>query len=275
MDFDLKNAIGLGVSGNFAGHLAQAAANIDFGSAPADAPKGLFPVYVPSNTGSFIEAYPISSERLVIPYDGAQIKIEPEIGLLCEISYADGKVSGLSPRFFTTYNDCSLHDKTVTKISEKKNWGSDSKGVSESRIPIDTVSEGGIMDRYRLACYLLRDGALNTFGVDSPVVEYSYFHDKLINWIIEKMNTQQDDGPFESISQLLTNADFPPQAMIGIGATRYNDYGENTFLQAGDESIVVAYDATRYDVAALQELLLDGASQGEGLSILRQVVVTQ
>jgi hypothetical protein len=71
------------------------------------------------------------------------------------------------------------------------------------------------------------------------------------------------------------NADFPQQAMIGIGATRYNDYGEHTFLQAGDESIVVAYDATRYDVVALEELLLHGASQGEGLSILRQVVVTQ
>jgi hypothetical protein len=274
MTIDLKNAIGLGVSGNFAGHLEQAAANIDFGSAEKNAPKGLFPFYVPSQKGRFIEEYPISSSRLALPFAEAKIKAEPEVALLCDIAYEGERVVNLSPRYFTTYNDCSLQKDVVQKISEKKNWGPDSKGVSAQFIEIDEFRAGGIMDRFRLACYLMRDGELYLYGVDSPLVEYSYFHEKLIGWMIDKMNTQQDDGPFESISQLLKDAGFPAQAIIGIGATRYSDFGEQAFLQAGDESIVAAYDATRYDAAALESLLGEGVNAGEGLSILRQGVVT-
>lgn len=276
MSFDLKNAIGLGVSGNFAGHLEQATKNIDFGSAGSEetnAPKGLFPIYVPSTTGRFLETYPISSSRLVMPNNTAKLKIEPEVALFCEVSYDGDRVVKLEPRYFTTYNDCSIHNLDVYKISEKKNWGPESKGLSESVVEIDNFRKGGIMDHYRLACYHKRDGELHAYGVDSPLSGYSYFHERLVTWIIDKMNMQTDQGPFEDIAKMLKQANFPEVALIGIGATRYSDYGERVYLEARDESIVVAYDARQHSVDDIEQLLSEGVDEGDGLSVLRQIVV--
>lgn len=41
---------------------------------------------------------------------------------------------------------------------------------------------------------------------------YSYFHQKLLNWIVERMNNQQDAGPAEDIAAHLANASHPGQA---------------------------------------------------------------
>ena len=45
-------------------------------------------------------------------------------------------------------------------------------------------------------------------------------------------------GPAEDIAALLKRQ-HPQQVIIGIGATRYTPFGEQNFLQPGDESIVV------------------------------------
>ena len=42
--------------------------------------------------------------------------------------------------------------------------------------------------------------------------------------------------------------------MISIGATRYTDFGEHNFLQIGDTSIVVVYNANRYSHAQIAEM---------------------
>lgn len=57
------------------------------------------------------------------------------------------------------------------------------------------------------------------------------------------MNTQPDQGPMNDIPALLAKANYPKQAVIGIGATRYTAFGERNFLQIGDTSIVVVYNA--------------------------------
>jgi len=62
------------------------------------------------------------------------------------------------------------------------------------------------------------------YGVDSAVTEYSYFHQTLLDRIILKMNTQLDEEPMESIATLLQEAQYPTQALISIGATRYTDF---------------------------------------------------
>ena len=276
MAYDLRKVIVLGVAGNFAGHLEQAVKNIQFDTVQADdpnAPKGLFPVYVPSETGRIIETFPISANHLVIPYKDAALKIEPEVALLCRIAYDGESVSRLMPEQFTAYNDCSIHNKDVTKISEKKNWGTDSKGVSFRFIEIDQFNEDGIMNGYRLACYLLRNGKLHAYGVESSLREYNYFYSRLVDWLIEKMNSQTDSDPFESISTLLKEAKFPKYALIGIGSTRYTDYGEVTYLMPGDECLVIVYDTERYDTQVIEQSLLDGNDEGAGLSVLRQAVV--
>ena len=99
------------------------------------------------------------------------------------------------------------------------------------------------MDHYRLCSFVKRDGILHTYGVDAPLTGYSYFYEKLVDWLIEKMNEQKDFGPLEDISLHLKDCHYPNEALITIGATAYADFGENNYLQSGDDIFVVAYDA--------------------------------
>jgi len=99
------------------------------------------------------------------------------------------------------------------------------------------------MDRYHLCSFVEHDGVLNPYGVDAPLLGYSYFYSKLKNWIIDKMNKQEDFGPLEDISQHLKDCSYPTKALISIGATAYADFGEHNYLQSGDEVYVIAYDA--------------------------------
>ena len=56
------------------------------------------------------------------------------------------------------------------------------------------------------------------------------------------MNNQPDEGPMNHIASLLEQANYPKQAIISIGATRYTEFGETHFLQPNDLSIVAVYD---------------------------------
>ena len=87
------------------------------------------------------------------------------------------------------------------------------------------------------------------------------------------MNTQLDEEPMESIATLLQEAQYPTQALISIGATRYTDFWSTNFLEEDDDGYVVVYDATRYALGDIVHLLEDWISEGEGLSILHQKVV--
>ncbi|MDP6979328.1 MAG: DUF5718 family protein [Myxococcota bacterium] len=58
--------MGLGVAGNFAGHLEQVgeASNFkDLKIADANAPKGVFPFYVPATGEHFLHCMPVSPPR--------------------------------------------------------------------------------------------------------------------------------------------------------------------------------------------------------------------
>ena len=273
----MQRTIGLGVAGNFAGHLEQAGEANDFKDlkiVDADAPKGVFPFYVPAHGEHFLHCMPISSETLSLGSVVEKHQIEPEVALMCDITYEDGNVCALTPRFAMAHNDCSIRREGARKISEKKNWGANTKGTSDQRIALDHFSHGGVLDGYRLASFLLRDGTLHDYGVDSALTSYSYYGDRLVGWLIEKMNTQADEGPLEDISRWLGIAGRPPYALISIGATRYTEYGETTFLEPGDVVAVVLYEAARHDEAAVRGFA-DGSrdSDVEGLSLLRQRVV--
>lgn len=275
---ELKKAIGLGVAGNFAGHLEQAGEASDFTNVTVkekNAPKGLFPFYLPSAMNDFKGAFPITFNTLDLPLGQHNLQIEPEVALVCKIEYQDNKVVNLLPESFSAYNDCSIRKPGAKKISEKKNWGANSKGISENFIPINKFAKGGTMDSYRIASYLLRNNELFEYGIDSPVLGYSYFYEDLIAWIIEKMNTQIDDGPLESIFDCLEKSKFPERAIISIGATCYTSVGETTFLQKEDTAIVVVYDSTLYNPEKIKELMSnqDLNINQKGLSVLKQKVV--
>ena len=279
-----EHAIGLGVAGNFAGHLEQAGEASDFKNVVTDdalAPKGVFPFYVPGTGSHFLHHYPISSEFVRLGSDDEKHQIEPEVSLLCDLRYENDRVVGILPRQAMAHNDCSIRREGAKKISEKKNWGADTKGTASQSIEIDRFESGGVLDHFRIASYLLRNGELTEYGVESEVASYSYMYGQLIDWLVDKLNNQRDEGPLEDIANWIEIAGRPSQALISIGATRYTDYGETTFLERGDRCTVAVYDANQYDSQAIRQLARGDAADTTdtkaetraGLSILRQKVV--
>lgn len=244
----LQDAIGLGVAGNFAHHLEQAGELKDFEdvvTTEADAPKGIFPFYLPGSD-SFLGLYSIGTDRLELPDFDANAQVEPEIAVLFDVIYnEDKKVIDLVAKQFTTFNDCTIRKEGAKKISEKKSWGPNSKGIGTTWIAIDKFEEGGVMDHYHLCSFVKRDGVVHPYGVDAPLLGYSYFYTKLKTWLIDKMNTQEDFGPLENISAHLKATHYPKQALISIGATAYAEFGEKHYLKSGDEVYVIAYDSRK------------------------------
>ncbi|HHD78531.1 MAG TPA: hypothetical protein ENK98_02655 [Epsilonproteobacteria bacterium] len=242
----LKDVLCLGVAGNFAHHLEQAGELEDFKhvvTETADAPKGIFPFYLP-HSETFLGLYSIGTDMLTLPSYEANAQVEPEIAVLFDIVYNDKKeVIDLMAQRFTTFNDCTIRKEGAKKISEKKSWGKNSKGIGDKWIDIDKFEEGGVMDHYHLCSFVKREGVVYPYGVDAPLLGYSYFYTKLKTWLIDKMNTQKDFGPLEDIATHIKNSKYPKQALISIGATAYAKFGEHNYLQSGDEVYVIAYDA--------------------------------
>ncbi|MDW6005107.1 DUF5718 family protein [Vibrio mangrovi] len=265
---DLTQCIGLGVAGNFARHLEQAGEITDFLhiKAKEGAPKGIFPFYLPKSD-SFLNVFPLSHQHQVIPDDGNP-QVEPEVALYCELIYQEGKVTGINPLKFAAFNDCTIRKEGAKKISEKKNWGEQSKGVSATWIDLDKFSLGGKLDEYHLASFVKRDGQLHPYGVDTEVLGYSYFYDILLEWLVEKLNSQQDVGPLEDFAQILKDNHFPSHAIISIGATAYETFGEQNYLQSGDEITVIVYPK---HIGNIREYVERG-EQPEGASALVQIV---
>lgn len=270
-----KHAVGFGVAGNFAGHLEQAGEATDFLSVKVEnaiQPKALFPFYIPSQQAGFLSQYPLSSDLIIPPNDADNLQIEPEVAIVFDITYQDNKVVALTPVKFAAYNDCSIRKPNAKKISEKKNWGENTKGISQDFIELTSFTKGCELDKYRIASFHIRNGEINRYGEDSAAIDYSYFHEQLNDWMIDRMNNRKDEGPAEDLALYLSEADYPEQAIISIGATRYTEFGETNFLQSGDESIVVVYDGEQYGTQDIEEMVSSKTWTKNGLSLLSQVV---
>ncbi len=272
----LKEFIGFGIAGNFAHHLDQAGEAADFVNVEVEeenAPKGIFPFYLPNSDG-FLGTYPLDSQTLVYPRHDDNLQMEPEVALICELKYQDSKVIDLVPNFFTAYNDATIRKQGAKKISEKKNWNKQTKGISSHIIAIDKFEQGGIMDTYHIASFIKRDGQLHMYGQDSAVITYNYFYGKLKNWIIKKLNEQQDNGPLEDLSSHLKDCNYPSQMIISIGATSYTDFGENNYLKVGDECFVLIYDSNNYTSEDIKKFVIsDDIEQKNNISILKQIII--
>jgi len=242
---DLKNVLCLGVAGNFAHHLEQAGELKDFEDVVTkekNAPKGIFPFYLP-HSDSFLGLYSIGQDILTLPTYQANAQVEPEIGVLFDVLYDESKnVLDLEALKFTTFNDCTIRKEGAKKISEKKSWGLNSKGIGNKWIDIDKFEEGGVMDNYHLCSFVKREGLLHTYGVDAPLLGYSYFYKKLKTWLVDKMNHQKDFGPLEDMAKHIKACKHPKQVFVSIGATAYAEFGEHNYLKSGDEVYVIAYD---------------------------------
>ncbi len=278
-----NNYLGLGIAGNFALHLAQAGELEDFKDVITEdeaAPKGIFPFYLPCKKTNaeerprkLLSTYPLSSTTIQLPKEDGNVQAEPEVGLICKIEYENNKVKNIIPKEFGAYNDCSIRIAGAQKISDKKNWGENSKGLAKTLIAIDRFADGGIMDNYSICSFLRRDGKLHAYGEDVELNGYSYFYDKLTAWIVNQINTQEDFGPLEDIKSYIASCNNPTELIISIGATRYTPYGESTFLTSGDEVIIALYDHTKENIEELTQELQDGIYNKNQRSILSQKVL--
>jgi len=274
-----KNVVGLGIAGNFALHLSQAGELEEFKDIITDdesAPKGLFPFYLPSSTTQakeILSTYPLSSDTIRLPKEAVNVQAEPEVGLICALEYSDGKLSKITPTHFGAYNDCSIRVAGAKKISDKKNWGAESKGFSSTLIDIDKFEQGGIMDSYSICSFLRRDGDISAYGEDVELNGYSYFYKKLTDWMLNQVLTQKDIGPLEPVNTYINACGNPQEAIISIGATRYTEYGETTFLQPKDEILVVLYDRNHYSIDAVTEKLQAKQYDNENMSVLAQNII--
>jgi len=275
---DLRTAAGIGVAGNFAGHLEQAGEAEDFVNVVAEsavAPKGIFPWYVPGREG-YLGTFPLSTDTIVWPVRDHEVdlQIEPEVGAICRLTYdAHGTVTAITPEVVAAFNDCSIRVAGAPKISQKKNWAPASKGLAARGFAVSDLDPTGGLATLRIACFMRRDGQVHEYGIDSPARGYSYAGTTLINWIIERLANQEGspDTPLEPVGQYLRDAGRPERAVFGIGATRYTDFGESNYLQPGDESIVIVYDdrtSTAADVRA-------AAGAGSELSLPEASVLAQ
>ena len=275
----LRHAAGLGVAGNFAGHLEQAGEAADFANVvatSAQAPKGIFPWFVPGRDGQ-LGVFPVTHDLLALPpQPGVDLQIEPEVGLFAGLDYdARGRVVAITPRAVAAWNDCSIRREGARKISDKKNWGPASKGVAARGFAVDDISADGGLAPLRIASFMRRGGQAHEYGVDSPAAGYSYAGATLIDWLVGRLANQHgaDDTPLEPVGEYLRQAGCPEQALIGIGATRYTPFGESTYLVAGDESIVIVYDQRQSSPQDVAAAVADGREQSlPGASVLTQRV---
>ena len=274
---DWSTIPGFGVAGNFTGHLEQAGESPDFVNVQTNeshAPKGIFPFYLPGISGSSqLQENPYSHDTIRLLNDTENHQIEPEVSILFNVTYEDAQVACLTPVQAMAHNDCSIRRHGAKKISEKKNWGANSKGVAATSIPLTNVDPSGTLDGYKLACYLIRDGITHTYGATSWVKDYSYFHNTLLDWCVDRFNNQQNHGPLEHLHAYLEEMNHPTQICISIGATRYTAFGESNFLQVGDIICVALYHAQQYSDDEIQQHLSSHRSEKlPNTSILTQVV---
>jgi hypothetical protein len=274
---DLRDAFGMGVAGNFAGHLEQAGEAVDFVNvdAAAQLPKGIFPWHVPGASGR-LGRFPLSSTLLAVPdpeQDPGRIQVEPELAVLCDVHRADDHaVSALRPRWIAAFDDCSLRRPNAAKISDKKNWGDGSKGLAATGFAATDLDRDGALAQLRLACLLQRDGELHEYGVDSEVATYTLAGEPLLDWLVDRLHHQRGaaDTPLEDVGALL-DASGADTVLVGIGATRYEPFGESTFVQPGDEAIVVLYDGSIHSPEQVRDRLHAGTDdQLYAASVLRR-----
>ena len=283
--YDTRDIPCFGVAGNFTGHLEQAGEAADFKNVKTleqNAPKAIFPTFLPkkgSNLASdasvipeFLTIFPFDPKRIIFPKDEEKLQIEPECAIIFNASWEGDTLTRMTPVSFGASNDCSIRKQGAKKISEKKNWGACTKGFSENQIVADGFEKGCRLDDYRIASFLIRDGQVYDYGENSAVRDYSYIYKKLTDWMLDKFNHQQNEGPAEDIHSYLVAAGRPQRIMVSIGATRYTAWGESNFLQNGDKAVVVVYPESKYTAEEIKKMAETSDFSDRSISALIQTV---
>lgn len=251
---NINNIVGLGIAGNFAGHLEQAGENEEFSNIHTNhgSPAGLFPFYLQKSSRLNTLPYSSSLQRIT---DGKDYQVEPEVALLCNLTYENGLVVSVQPTHFTVCNDCTIRSDGSIKISDRKNWGSNSKGISNNWLEVDNFSKVGNLQNYSIASFVERDNQLHKYGLTSEVKSYSCFNEALLKWIVSSMNNQIDEGPLENISDILKTEEYPSKVVILLGATPYEKFGQENYLKSNDIVYVIIFNHKKYSEINVEEFI--------------------
>ena len=196
--------------------------------------------------------------------------------ILCvSVERGEGKAPDIYQFVDGKFNNRVAHREKdgAKKISEKKNWGTSSKGVAADFIPLDNFCETGIINNYKIACFLIRDEKIYSYGETSFIKDYSYIYEKLLNWIVDKLNNQTDDGPTENLNSYLDFDDKISRMLFSIGATRYTEFGKNNFLQENDKSVVILYPADKYTDEEIINIVKNKDFSHKDISMLYQEIM--
>jgi len=282
---------GLGVAGNVAGHMAQAG-EADPDPAPTSnaTPAAIFTFYAPhpftidateQEVLDRLERFPVTNAVIDFPRTegSGNVQVEPEVGLYVDIVYApDGQsVERLVPRRVAAFNDCSIRSlEGSEKLSEKKNWGYGSKGISLRSFRINSMSRGSLVDKLVLTSFIKRDSEIHQYSVDAPARNYLMFYDELLEWIVVQINNQENTGKWEEIFPQFVKSDYPTSMWIALGAGEYTEWGEKNFLKPGDQSLVILYSEDMYPSGPAKDLiekLFNTTTTPDGMIYLHQTFV--
>lgn len=275
---DLKNIPCFGVAGNFTEHLEQAGEADFFKDDFFDknSPKAIFPTYFPKSSSvipRFLNIFPFSSKIISFPPEEKKIQIESECAVVFDLIWKNGFISDMKSVCFSASNDCSIRKAGGVKISQKKNWGENSKGFSEKVIALPSFDENSLLSDYRIKSYLFRNGKAYEYGEDSPVREYSCVFKNLTYWLIEKFNTQKDEGVTENLLSYMNSIGKPERIMVSLGSTRYTEYGNENYLQKSDEALVILYPESRYTKEKIASLIKNRDFSCDDIIFLNQKIV--
>lgn len=280
---------GLGVAGNVAGHMQQAGEASEE-EEPAKKPAAVFTFYAPhphtveateEEILSRLEQFPVTNSVIFFPrFEGAgNVQVEPEMGLYVDIVYSpdEKRVERLIPRRVAAFNDCSIRKLDGSeKLSEKKNWGPGSKGISLQSFRVNSISPGSLVDQLVLVSFIKRAGIVHQYSINAPARSYLMFHDALLDWIVGRINTQKHEDKWEEIFPQLVASDYPTSMWIALGAGEYTDWGSANFLQPKDECLVVVYDEQYFPDgpcdATVQDLFFE-KDAAKGIIALHQTFV--
>jgi hypothetical protein len=241
----MKNTVHIGIIGNFKGHL-NGAENVE----EYDLPNGIFVI------NNDVEDTITEGREIKYPAQGCKLDIEPEFVIRYQIQYVDGSISGLTPLALTIGNDFTIRDLSGSnKISERKSWGSRSKGINSLWWDVPAKINLTDMDHIKLVSYIERDGL---FYRTTPIVDSSdtkVFGLSLVDWIIDRVKHQSNVALYEEIFPVLARENFPEELVLYTGAPNYTEWGEANFLQLGDIVHVAAYDSVHLDIGKVSEKL--------------------
>lgn len=198
-----------------------------------------------------LQHFPVTHAVIDFPrlVGSGNVQVEAEVALYADIVYSpDGSsVERLVPRRVAAFNDCSLRKLDGSqKLSEKKNWGFGSKGISLRSFRVTSFSRGTLVDRLVLQSYVKRDSVVHEYSVAAPTRNYLMFYEPLLEWIVDRINNQGDSGKWEEIFASLQDCDYPTSMWIALGAGEYTQWGESNFIQPKDETLVLLYDEAAF-----------------------------